>query len=95
MVPQTTTKMNAEEFLKKHYPTTVEWLNEPDAICGMYETILDALEQYARQDAQDRYEKAIDYWNNSVVPRIPNRPDAIPPPGAILKVIVIAAGGKE
>ena len=39
----------AEKYLRENYPTLTEWLHQPDAIAGMFETICDAMEAYASQ----------------------------------------------
>jgi len=54
---------------------------------------VDYLDQQSKEEAKERYDKAIEYWNNTVVPKIPNKilMDG-PQPCEIRKALRIASG---
>ena len=90
----------------RRYLTNVGWMryNAKAKMFGIYvkydgfmptEVVEWWMEPYdPEEEARERYERAVDFWNNKVVPKIPNKKPIIggPPPYGIQEAIRIAAG---
>ena len=89
MVPQTTKEMTAQNFydIQRRLGFTDDITSNPDPDYNFpfYHAIFRLMEEYARHEAEDRYEKALAYYSETHLVRSERLKTALR----------IAAGGKE